>query len=130
MTVLRIFESITLEKEFEEGSVTNPYEGKPLEEILPNFTRFLKLWLKRHRKSIVTGHLRSTQLVVDELSFRFKSGPMGPSILTAHLDALALFKSAEFLKVFSSYCEATGNEATKRLMELAGDCCIIVKQLD
>jgi hypothetical protein len=125
MTVLRIFESIVLRVEFDESPITTPSRGKPHEEIVPDFKRFLTKWLKKHRKSLVAGNtFFPHSFRTDELSFRFKNGPMGPSILTSHLDALSLCKSAEFLRIFHSYCEATGNMGIWRLMELAGDCCI------
>lgn len=130
MSVLRIFESITVKAEFDESPITTPSRGKPHEEIEPDFKLFLTKWLKKHRKSLVTGHIHPHQFTIDELSYRFKSGPMGPSILTAHLDALALCNRSEFLETFLSYCYATGNIGITRLMEIAKDNCIVMKPLD
>jgi hypothetical protein len=89
MTVLRLFESIKLPSEFDESSITNEYTGKPIDPIVKDFKSFLEVWFRRFGKQIRSKLLLS-KLSCHELSFRFKSGPMGPSILTSHLCALAI----------------------------------------
>jgi hypothetical protein len=41
MTVLRLFESIKLPVEFDESSITDDYNGKPLQPIVKDFQSFL-----------------------------------------------------------------------------------------
>jgi hypothetical protein len=42
MTVFRLFESIELPVEFDESSITDPYNGKPLDPIVKEFKSFAK----------------------------------------------------------------------------------------
>jgi hypothetical protein len=44
-----------------------------------------------------------------QMSFRLKSGPMGPSILTSHLDALSISRDTELLNYFAAYCVKTAS---------------------
>jgi hypothetical protein len=89
MTVLRLFESIKLLPQFDESSITDGYTGKPIDPIVKDFKLFLQNWFKKFGKAI-RRKLELSKLSCHELSFRFKSGPMGPSILTSHLCALAI----------------------------------------
>jgi hypothetical protein len=89
MTVLRLFESIKLPVQFDETSITAPYDGEPLEGIIAEFKHFLELWLSKFG-STIQMKLKLSSFIAEQPSFRFKSGPMGPSILTSHLCALAL----------------------------------------
>jgi hypothetical protein len=89
MTALRLFESIKLPVTFDESSITDQYNGKPLDPIVKDFKLFATLWLKAYGNRICSL-LEMSTLVAYELSFRFKSGPLGPSILTSHLDAIAI----------------------------------------
>lgn len=105
MTVLRYFESITLDKTFDETSITGEYIGKPIEPIVKDFKSFAIKWLKKHGK-VIRSRMTLSNLTPHELSFRFKSGPMGPSILTSHLCALALYVNKEYLEIFTEYSSA------------------------
>jgi hypothetical protein len=40
MTVLRLYESIKLDVEFNQSSITDEYNGKPLDEINKDFKKF------------------------------------------------------------------------------------------
>lgn len=102
MTVLRYFESIKLDKTFDEKPITGEYIGKPIEPIVKDFKSFVIKWLWKHGK-VVRRLVTLPNLAPHELSFRFKSGPMGPSILTAHLCALALYVNKGYLKIFVEY---------------------------
>jgi hypothetical protein len=41
MTVLRLYESIKLDVEFNQNSITDEYNGKPLDEINEDFEKFI-----------------------------------------------------------------------------------------
>jgi hypothetical protein len=41
MTVLRLYESIKLDVEFSQNSITDEYNGKPLDEINKDFEKFI-----------------------------------------------------------------------------------------
>jgi len=43
MTVIRLYESIKLKEEFDESSITDDYNGKPLEPIVLEFKQFSTL---------------------------------------------------------------------------------------
>jgi hypothetical protein len=103
MTVLRLFESIKLRPEFDPNPITKPYSGKPLIGIAKDFESFSNLWFKRFGKQI-KDIMVLPKLVPHDLSFRFKSGPMGPSILTAHLDAHVIKNNEWIFKIFAGYC--------------------------
>jgi len=125
MTVLRLFESIKLEVLFDPSSIISEYNGKPLDSICSDFYLFCQLWLNKYGKRIRDimdlSKLRST-----EMSFRLKSGPMGPSILTSHLDALSLRKDQTY-HYFAAYCVKT---ASSGIMRLFGLCLNIIESDD
>jgi len=129
MTVLRLFESIKLKPKFDESSITGRYIGKPIEPILLDFKSFLDLWFHKFGKQI-RCKLMLSKLVCHELSFRFKSGPMGPSILTAHLWALAIQTNKEFSKMFWEYGLLTASSDIRRQFEFAVNLCINVESTE
>jgi len=113
MTVCRLFESIKLPTEFDATSITNAYNGEPIEAICNNFTPFLAGWFNRHGRGI-KKNFELQHLSPNELSYRFKSGPMGPSILTSHLDAHAIESNDLYAQIFGNYLAYS--EATEEFM--------------
>jgi hypothetical protein len=67
--------------------------------------------------------LALTKLGSSELSYRLKAGPMGPSILSSHLCAIALLMKEEYLSYFESICENTGSPQLLKLFEHSIDLC-------
>jgi len=126
MTVLRLFESIKLKPKFDESSITGSYIGKPIQPILLDFKSFLDLWFHKFGKQI-RGKLILSKLTCHELSFRFKSGPMGPSILTSHLCAIAIQLNEEFRSIFWSYASMTVTSDIRRQFQFAVDLCTNVE---
>jgi hypothetical protein len=102
MTVFRYYESIKLPPKFDESSITDDYNGMPLEPTVKEFSTFLSRWLKRFGKEF-RNKLTLSNLVCHELSFRFKGGPMGPSIITSHLCALAIVSDHNWMKIYMEY---------------------------
>ena len=119
MTVLRLFESIKLLPKFDESSITDGYTGKPIDPIVKDFKSFLQNWFKKFGKAI-RRKLELSKLSCHELSFRFKSGPMGPSILTSHLCALAIWMNQTYYEIFMGYYDILHSETNDK------DC--IIKQ--
>jgi hypothetical protein len=124
MTVLRYFESIKLPTTFDSSSITNVYDGKPINKILKGFKSFCKGWIRKFGSKI-RSKLTLSKFESHESSYRFKSGPMGPSILTSHLCALALFANQEYHNVFKEFCLITNSGALLRLYKQSVDLCII-----
>jgi hypothetical protein len=106
MTTLRYFESIKLPTEFDESSITSGYSGKPLQPIVTEFKSFLIKWFNRYGK-VIRSKVTLSKLVSHEASYRFKSGPMGPSILSSHLCAMAIYNNKELLNIYEEYCKIT-----------------------
>jgi mannose/fructose/N-acetylgalactosamine-specific phosphotransferase system component IIB len=73
----------------------------------------------------VRRYLILSNLQCHELSFRFKSGPMGPSILTSHLCALAIKSNVEHYQILLDYCLITKSYDLIRLFEQSVDLCIV-----
>lgn len=100
LTVLRIYESVKLKETFEPESIVSEYSGKPLYPIIKDFSKFVKLWITKFKPNWFK--LCKISNLLPELSFRLKAGPNGPSILTAHLDAISLYKNKELWNVIAT----------------------------
>jgi hypothetical protein len=124
MTVLRIFESIKLEVTFDETSITKEYTGKPIDSIATDFETFVKQWFNKFGTKILRK-LDITKLAAHEPSFRFKSGPMGPSIITSHLCALAINACPELLRWFTDYCHLTSSGELLKQFGITLELCAI-----
>jgi len=123
MTVLRYYESIHLPVEFDPKPLEDVYSGKPLEPILRDFKSFLTVWFGRFGSKI-RNEVNVNNAAARDMSFRFKAGPMGPSIMTSHLDALALKYNSEWLRIFSEYYLSIESSELVRQFEIAIDTCL------
>jgi hypothetical protein len=59
------------------------------------------------------------------MSFRLKSGPNGPSILTSHLDAIALINDKMLYQIFVTLANKLGNFNLINHLKLIYDNCQI-----
>jgi len=122
MTVLRYFESIKQPVKFDSSPITTAYTGKPIQPIVMDFKVFVMLWFNKFGK-IIRNKLTLSTLISRELNFRFKSGPMGPSILTSHLCALAIYLNDELCCIFKEYCRKTASVDILKQFQINIDLC-------
>uniref|UniRef100_A0A2V0RC22 RdRp n=1 Tax=viral metagenome TaxID=1070528 RepID=A0A2V0RC22_9ZZZZ len=73
----------------------------------------------------ISGKLALSKFKSSDCSFRFKSGPMGPSILTSHLCAIAIHNNLDYSAIFMEYCACTSSNELVRQFNLAVDMCKI-----
>jgi hypothetical protein len=62
---------------------------------------------------------------INELSYRFKSGPLGPAIITMHLCAVALYINKGYHKILEEYCHMTSSVGIMRIYYLCIKQCTI-----
>uniref|UniRef100_A0A2V0RCQ8 RdRp n=1 Tax=viral metagenome TaxID=1070528 RepID=A0A2V0RCQ8_9ZZZZ len=109
MTVLRLFESIRLPVKFDSTSITDEYKGLPLDPISNDFELFLNQWFNKFGRTI-RNKLTLTKFGSHEPSYRLKRGPMGPSILTSHLDAVVLYANKVYFDIITNFYTLVGSE--------------------
>jgi len=106
LTITRSYESIFVNPELKSNPITDSAQPTISPEEIDEYSSFISKWVN----SSFISSCKRNNLTINRPKGTLKRGPNGPSIPTAHFDALAIYKDQALYEYMSAFANLTNNQ--------------------